>query len=69
MAVNEYRPFFKAPGVKRDHQIQFSVVSKTLVGVVILPSSKDTDGIFYSFSQLGLIFRLDHKKQITLGQY
>ena len=45
--------FFKAPELEPYHQMQFSVISRTLAGAGVLPLSRDAVGIFYSSSRLG----------------
>ena len=52
MALKGYLTFPKAPGQEPHHQIQFSVISKTLINMP-LPLCSDAAVIFYNCNQLG----------------
>ena len=73
-----YSSFFKAPGLEFRHQIQFIVISRTLLGGGrVLPLRKDAVGIFYSLSRLSkniysnplIAFKLLVLDRIYLKQY
>ena len=46
MAMKEYSTFPKASGVEPHHQVQFSVICKTLIDGGVLPLCKDAVGGF-----------------------
>ena len=52
----------KAPGLESHHQMQFSVISLTLVGGWVLIICKDTVGVFYKSQPIGL-------KQFLIGDW
>ena len=49
----EYCTFPKAPKLDLHHQMQFSVIPRTLVGEEVLPLCRSAVNIFYSPSQKG----------------
>ena len=51
-AIKKYSTFHKIPGLEPHYQMQFIVISRTLVGSV-LPLYRDAVSIFYIPSQLG----------------
>ena len=48
IAMKEYSTFPKAPGLELDHQIQFSVISRTLVGGKGTFPFTEMASVFYS---------------------
>ena len=56
--MKRFSTFLKAPGQKLHHQMQLSVISRTLVGWVgvVFPLCRDTVNVFYNPIQLGLFF-------------
>ena len=49
-----YSAFLKAPALLKPHHQIFCVISRTLVGSRVLPLCRDTVGVFYTPSRLGL---------------
>ena len=47
MAMKKYSIFLKTPELAPHHQIQFSVIPRTLVGGGVLPQLKSALSVFY----------------------
>ena len=58
-----YSTFSKAPGLKYPHQMQFSIIPRTLIGVGVSSLSRDAISIFYNLRQMSLDIDGRIKKQ------